>query len=73
MKKLKNKLQTAWSIYAPIWLQVAVDLWWLVLLIILFFAGLFIFILSLVHILSNPELIGQFFGEITKGFNEALK
>ena len=63
------RIRNCWERYAPIWLQVSWEMKWELFLgfILLVFIGLFIG--SIVYTLSHPELIGEFFGKIVKGFN----
>lgn len=68
-----RKIEQWFTIHMPVWVMVAWDMkWYILLFLILLFFVLSLF-LSLVHILSHPELIGQYVGRLVEGFNDATE
>lgn len=63
-----HEIKKLWKKYAPVWLLVAIDLWWLILLILIFCISSILFCFQLTYTFSHPEQIGEYFGKIIKGY-----
>ena len=51
-------------------IQVWASLWWLWLIILIVLAVIVFSFLNIVYVFSHPEIIGEWFGRLIKGFQK---